>query len=638
MSFSQRVMGIFLLIALSIAPQTLFAQSDTDASVISGSAIAAPVLQSLLPEDFSTTLEINGTDAGFSAFCNGETSIVTSTRVMSVEEEQNCNANAVTFAEVLLAYDAVAFIAHPDLSDLSCISSLELSGTLAPSSSQNTTWESIVATMTDAAPVSIFLPASNTSTFALTDAAVAGVGFRSDATQLDDAQAIIEAVASTAGAFGVVPFGTLADAEAVITVQLRNEQLASCITPSSATLGDGSYPLSTPLLAYVNLATLAESDALQAAFEAVGAGNAEAVRAAGFTPIAESDAVNNQESLMAENGGRQFSQDLTAYQLPPTLTGNINIGGAAGAFSLVSGIQTSFNAQYDTVTLNVSLIGEPAGLRSLCNSEVDMAITYSTLDEETLTNCTAAEISPLTLSMGSQATVLVANADADYLACLTTEQIGTTWGAQSEGVTNWQDIDASFADQEFFLFAGALGNPIPNLMMQRATGENLPIRTDVQTNNDPLYRAAATANVDGGLTYMSWAQYQQVLENNQQGVQLVAVDGGDGCVTPSDESINSGEYPLSRATYLAVSNVALERSEVQAFLWYMFQSERFENYRRANFDTLTLNALEDNRATLQANYELANAAAIERANAAAAEAATETEAEATEEAEATPAS
>jgi phosphate transport system substrate-binding protein len=50
----------------------------------------------------------------------------------------------------------------------------------------------------------------------------------------------------------------------------------------------------------------------------------------------------------------------------------------------------------------------------------------------------------------------------------------------------------------------------------------------------------------------------------------VKVDGGDGCVEPTTETIQSGEYkPLSRPLFMYPSAKALKRPEVKAFLDYI---------------------------------------------------------------------
>ncbi len=59
----------------------------------------------------------------------------------------------------------------------------------------------------------------------------------------------------------------------------------------------------------------------------------------------------------------------------------------------------------------------------------------------------------------------------------------------------------------------------------------------------------------GGLGYFGFSYYEQ----NQDKLNLVGIDAGDGCVKPSSENIQSGEYkPLSRPLFMYPSEKALE--------------------------------------------------------------------------------
>ena len=65
---------------------------------------------------------------------------------------------------------------------------------------------------------------------------------------------------------------------------------------------------------------------------------------------------------------------------------------------------------------------------------------------------------------------------------------------------------------------------------------------------------------EGGLGYFGFSYYEQ----NQDKLNLVGVDGGDGCVTPSSETIQDGNYkPLSRPLFMYPSEKALEAARGQ---------------------------------------------------------------------------
>ena len=61
---------------------------------------------------------------------------------------------------------------------------------------------------------------------------------------------------------------------------------------------------------------------------------------------------------------------------------------------------------------------------------------------------------------------------------------------------------------------------------------------------------------EGGLAYFGYSYYEQ----NKDKLNLVSVDAGSGCVKPTTETIQSGEYkPLSRPLFMYPSEEALKR-------------------------------------------------------------------------------
>ena len=51
------------------------------------------------------------------------------------------------------------------------------------------------------------------------------------------------------------------------------------------------------------------------------------------------------------------------------------------------------------------------------------------------------------------------------------------------------------------------------------------------------------------------------------------MDGGSGCIEPSDSTINDGSYaPLSRPMFIYVKKASLERPEVKAFIEFYLEN------------------------------------------------------------------
>ncbi|MDQ3793232.1 MAG: hypothetical protein M3341_11480, partial [Actinomycetota bacterium] len=67
------------------------------------------------------------------------------------------------------------------------------------------------------------------------------------------------------------------------------------------------------------------------------------------------------------------------------------------------------------------------------------------------------------------------------------------------------------------------------------------------------------------LGYFGYAYYAQ----NEDRLKAVQVDGGEGCVEPTEQTIGDGSYkPLSRPLFVYVSKEALARHEVSSFFQF----------------------------------------------------------------------
>jgi phosphate transport system substrate-binding protein len=59
--------------------------------------------------------------------------------------------------------------------------------------------------------------------------------------------------------------------------------------------------------------------------------------------------------------------------------------------------------------------------------------------------------------------------------------------------------------------------------------------------------------IEGSDTSFGWVGFAYA-EENAGGVKILQVDGGNGCVAPSRDTIADGSYPLSRALYIYVND------------------------------------------------------------------------------------
>ena len=629
-----RWIGLLSLIALFVNGLPLFAQEDI---TIVGSGIVAPILEAAAEaSELSVSINITGTDRGLESFCQNQADITLATRPLTADEEFNCSMAGVEFLELLAGYNAIAFVTSPDAQFNQCFTSDQLRTLLAPSAQGQVTDWSQVNAENPSTPIALIVPSDDTAVYAALDELVEGIGIRSDVQVATDEADIITAVSADTNTLGVVSYVIAAAAGDSVRVLQLNTGVASCTSPSLEAIEGREYGGADRLLVYVNSASLSKTgvdDLLGATF---GEESRTLVEGLGFTAPSDETYAVDQEVIEELQIGRRFSREIGAFRIPEGLFGALTIGGSTIANAYLQGVTAAFTAQQAGVTIEQTYLGETDGFRRLCNGELDLVVAFSDLSPEQADNCAANNVTPYPVDLGSLAVVLVANADSEFLTCLTTQQLATVWSAESSNaIMTWDQVSPDFPEAAITLFAPQPGNPYTDLMMFRVTGSPTPNRLDIQLDDDPVYRAAATANVDGALTSMNWTEYEALLASDQANVMSVAVDAGSGCVEPTEEAVADGSYPLAQRVRLIVNRLALARTEVQALLWFIFSDENYGLITSAGLVGLKFGDLPDLRFALQDTFTAAQneaAAIVPEATTEATPEATESAEQATEEA------
>ncbi len=615
----QRRFAVLFLLALFTIVGMTVAQ---DAPVtVAGSGIVAPVFEALSKASgvaFSPTLAIAGTRDGFDKLCSGAADVVVANRAITTDENNNCTTNSVDYVELLIGHNVAAFIVPADATYAQCLTLTDLNTVFAPSAS-TVNWSAVGSGGVDQA-ISVIVPAQNSATFAVLDKVVQGDGVRSDAAAQSSDADVVSAVSNNPGSIGVVSLSVAASSDKVRTVQINATDAIGCSSPSADSAEQRAYPAADPFFIYANKASLSKVGLTDALTFAVSDAAPALIEGQGFS-AASSNAYSADRDALAGNGSsRPFSETATAFSIPADATGQVIIAGSANLKDYLTALSGALTAGYQGITFDIKLGGHVAGARRLCNGELDIFATDSALTAEEEQNCAANNITTQPIDLGKQAVVLIAN-EVNNLECLTNAQLTTIWSAASAGtVTNWNQVDAGFPDKELMLFTPGSGDSSADLMLLKATGISTPVREDVaESNNNPLYRAAAVGNVEGGLTVMSWADYQRVLANNQARIHVVNVDGGNGCVQPSEETIADGSYSLTRSAQLLVNTKSLTKVPVQSFLWYLASDSSYGALAQYDLVGVNFGSLPALRNNLQKWY-LDSAVAAAEAAAVAAEA------------------
>ncbi len=276
------------------------------------------------------------------------------------------------------------------------------------------------------------------------------------------------------------------------------------------------------------------------------------------------------------------------------LSGRIEADGSSTVGPYTTAAAERFQQQNSGVQITVGVSGTGGGFERFCRGETDLSNASRPIKDEEAAACKAKAIDYVEFQVANDALTVVVNKDNDWVTCLTTAQLKKIWEPGSK-VSNWNQIDPSFPDQELKLFGPGTDSGTFDYFTEVIDGEAGASRSDYAASEDDNTIVTGVSGEKGGLGYFGFSYF----EENQDTLKAVEIDGGGGCVAPSVKTAQDGSYkPLSRPLFIYVKKDALQRPEVEAFLRYILDNET-EIAGAAQFVPLTDEQLAKAKADLE---------------------------------------
>jgi phosphate transport system substrate-binding protein len=278
------------------------------------------------------------------------------------------------------------------------------------------------------------------------------------------------------------------------------------------------------------------------------------------------------------------------------LSGTIRIDGSSTVAPLTEAMAERFMAENPDVRISVGTSGTGGGFEKFCQGETDANDASDRIDDETIAACERGGVAWEELTVANDALTVVVNPE-NPIACLTTDQLSAIWGSGSD-VDGWSDVSGAEPayDAELVAFGPGTDSGTFAYFTETVNGEEGAHRTDYNNvGEDDNQTVTGVAGAPGGVGYFGYSFF----EENSGAVKALEIDGGDGCVAPSPETVADGTYrPLARGLYIYPSAAALERPEMDAFL--RFYLDNIETVApEVGFIPLTADQLAESQAKLE---------------------------------------
>ena len=250
------------------------------------------------------------------------------------------------------------------------------------------------------------------------------------------------------------------------------------------------------------------------------------------------------------------------------VSGEIAIDGSSTVFPFAQAAAEQFQTENPDVRITVGQSGTGGGFEKFCAGETDISDASRPIDEEEeVPLCEKAGVSYKELQVASDGISVVTN-PALEVECLTTDELKQVWESGSE-VSSLSDVKPELPDTELSLYGPGTDSGTFEFFTETINEEEGNTRKDYQPSEDDNVLVQGVTGDPGGLGYFGFSYY----EANADKLNLVALDAGNGCVEPSLEAIQSGEYePLSRPIFMYPSEKALQRPEVMAFMEFTLEN------------------------------------------------------------------
>jgi phosphate transport system substrate-binding protein len=246
------------------------------------------------------------------------------------------------------------------------------------------------------------------------------------------------------------------------------------------------------------------------------------------------------------------------------LSGSIQVDGSSTVGPLTEVAAELFREENPDVRISVGISGTGGGFEKFCAGETEMNDASRKIEPDEEKACAQEGVKYEEVQVANDGIVAVVNPDNDWAQCLTTAELKKIWAPGSD-VNNWNQVKSSYPDEELKLFGPGTDSGTFDYFTEQINGEEGATRKDYSPSEDDNVTVRGVSGGKGSLGYFGLSYATE----NEGRVKTAAVDAGDGCVAPTDETVQNGSYkPLSRPLFIYPSQRAMQQEAMKEFVQF----------------------------------------------------------------------
>ncbi len=262
-------------------------------------------------------------------------------------------------------------------------------------------------------------------------------------------------------------------------------------------------------------------------------------------------------------------EDPLAMYAPDAVSGDIVTAGSSTVFPLSERMKQRFEEEGFSGNLTIDSIGSGAGLERFCVAgETDIANASRKIKDSEIESCAGIGRTVAEFQVGIDALTVVVSAENDFATDITLEELALAFST----ATNWSDVRPEWPAEPIQRFSPGTDSGtfdfFVEAVMTPANGDEaeageaaLLDAANLQLSEDDNVLVQGVQGSPYAIGYFGYAYYQE----NASSLKALSVNG----VAPTEETAESGEYPISRPLFIYSSNEILqEKPQVSAFIYF----------------------------------------------------------------------
>ncbi|WP_208585917.1 PstS family phosphate ABC transporter substrate-binding protein [Gracilibacillus suaedae] len=284
----------------------------------------------------------------------------------------------------------------------------------------------------------------------------------------------------------------------------------------------------------------------------------------------EEETDNSEEANASETeDGAEETSNEEETEASDELEGTVAIDGSGTVYPLMSRLAEEYMLnEQPNVSVEVGRAGSSAGFEKFLVEEgTDFNDASRPIKDEEKAKADELGMEVMEIKVALDGLTIVTNPENDWATELTAEQVQDIFLGN---VTNWSEINSEWPDEEIQTYGPNENHGTYEFFYEEILEEqDLVEGIDLQQEYSTL--VTLISEDVNGIGFFGFGYY----DNNQDQVQAVGIDFGDGAVVPSLDTIGEegpyADYTRPVFTYLNVDN-AKEKPQVHDYAVYVAES------------------------------------------------------------------